>query len=48
MKKPKISIKLSAHKEKKLMKSSGFRQAFRLYLLKFKLRTNKALGFEMF
>ena len=28
MKKPKISIKLSAHKEKKLLKSSGFRWIF--------------------
>ena len=28
MKIPKISIKLSAHNEKKLMKSSGFRRIF--------------------
>ena len=34
MKKPKILIKLLAHEEKKLMKSSGFRQAFQLCLLK--------------
>ena len=48
MKKPKISIKLLAHNEKKLMKSLGFRQAFQLCLLKFKLRTNKALSFKIF
>ena len=48
MKKPKISIKLSALNEKKLMKSLGFRQAFQLSLLKFKLRTNKALSFKIF
>ena len=48
MKKPKISIKLSAHNEKKLIESLGFRQAFQLCLLKFKLTTNKALSFKIF
>ena len=48
MKKPKISIKLSAYNEKKLMESLDFRQAFQLCLLKFKRRTNKALSFKIF
>ena len=34
--------------KKKLMKSSGLRQAFQLCLLKFKLRTNKALSLKYF
>ena len=37
-----------ATQRRKLITYSSFRQAFRLFLLKFSLRTNKALGFKIF